>query len=277
MAIKLDCPRCNKPLSVPSKKAGSYVNCPQCMGRFWVPKDAPADDTPAPPLPTPPLSTPPLPTPPPSGNSSSINPVAAGPLPAAAEETTRSAPASQGGPPPPPLPPPLPKTSPPTAVAERKTARFISAEVARSTLEIAEDGQLPELQLQEREQKKKTEERSDTTINPLVLFGVVSLGVVASVLLVLYEGPERPESQGVRNARAAIERCWSNVDSNDPLKPYQLYLRQAHLAHTHGDFKAERQLYRKVYQLLQVEGRTAVPPDHARVLEEEIPVLLNAP
>ena len=40
MAIKLDCPRCKQPLSVPNKKAGSYVNCPRCKGRFWVPKDA---------------------------------------------------------------------------------------------------------------------------------------------------------------------------------------------------------------------------------------------
>ncbi|MBN1910619.1 MAG: hypothetical protein JW818_12815, partial [Pirellulales bacterium] len=37
MPIKVDCPRCRKPLAVPSKKAGSYVNCPECNGRFWVP------------------------------------------------------------------------------------------------------------------------------------------------------------------------------------------------------------------------------------------------
>ena len=37
MPIKLDCPRCKQSLSVPSKKAGAYVNCPRCNGRFWVP------------------------------------------------------------------------------------------------------------------------------------------------------------------------------------------------------------------------------------------------
>ena len=38
MAIKFDCPRCRNSLLVPGEKAGSYVNCPRCGGRFWVPK-----------------------------------------------------------------------------------------------------------------------------------------------------------------------------------------------------------------------------------------------
>jgi len=47
MAIKLDCPRCKKPLSIPRKKIGRYVNCPRCGGRFWVPEkvtDVPGSD-----------------------------------------------------------------------------------------------------------------------------------------------------------------------------------------------------------------------------------------
>lgn len=38
MPITLDCPRCKQSLAVPSKMAGSYVNCPRCSGRFWVPE-----------------------------------------------------------------------------------------------------------------------------------------------------------------------------------------------------------------------------------------------
>lgn len=41
MPIKLDCPRCKTPISVPSKKAGSYVACPRCQGKFWVPDENP--------------------------------------------------------------------------------------------------------------------------------------------------------------------------------------------------------------------------------------------
>ncbi len=43
MPVKTQCPRCKQPLSVPSKLAGSYANCPRCQGRFWISKDAPAD------------------------------------------------------------------------------------------------------------------------------------------------------------------------------------------------------------------------------------------
>jgi len=41
MPIKLVCPRCKKPLAVPGKMAGSYVNCPECGGRFWAPVSSP--------------------------------------------------------------------------------------------------------------------------------------------------------------------------------------------------------------------------------------------
>ena len=43
MAIKTDCPRCKTPLLVPNESAGTYAHCPQCKGRLWVAKDAPAD------------------------------------------------------------------------------------------------------------------------------------------------------------------------------------------------------------------------------------------
>ena len=49
MPIKLDCPRCKKILSIPSKKAGSYALCPSCNGRFWVPEDVPQEKDLAPP------------------------------------------------------------------------------------------------------------------------------------------------------------------------------------------------------------------------------------
>ena len=43
MACAAQCPRCQQPLSVPNKLAGSYANCPRCQGRFWISKDAPTD------------------------------------------------------------------------------------------------------------------------------------------------------------------------------------------------------------------------------------------
>ena len=267
MPIKLDCPRCKRPLSVPSKKTGSYVNCPDCRGRFWVPEDSSADapraDAAVSPsgAPTEAPAAPPVQTPPASANSPNSSSTLSG----AGEPSAPAADQTANGPPPPPAP-----------AAERKTARFISPEVAQSTLQVAEDGQLPELQLQEHEQKKKKTEPRTTTINPLVLFGVISLSVVLSILLVLYEAPEPPESEQVKTARTTIEGCWSNAESTDPLKPYQIYLREAHVAHTRGDYKTERKLYRQVYGLLKVEGEAVITNiDHEIILEEFIPVMLN--
>ena len=59
---------------------------------------------------------------------------------------------------------PTPVSSPPVQapVAGRKVARFVSAEAAQSTLQVSEDGQLPELQLQEGEKKKKQQARERT-------------------------------------------------------------------------------------------------------------------
>lgn len=42
MPIRVDCPRCKRPLAVPSKRAGSYVTCPGCKGRLWVPEESTA-------------------------------------------------------------------------------------------------------------------------------------------------------------------------------------------------------------------------------------------
>ncbi len=271
MPIKIDCPRCKKPLSVPSKKAGGYANCPQCDGRFWVPQETPAGKatTPAvaesPPMPAAPSD----PTSPPGPSSPPM-----GPSPASMRSTARvSSPQD--------VSPPAPTPSSPAS--GRKVARFISAEAAQSPLKAAEDGQLPELQLQEGDKKKEEKEEKGSTVNPLVLFGVLAMSVVFSIIAVLYE----PGSAGDSNTRAkqaarlAIEgNYFGEMGGKDPLKPYQINLRKAQRAHTQGDFKSQRELYRSVLRLLRSER-----PEHAggltgsrgrdQQLEEHISVLLS--
>jgi hypothetical protein len=39
MPVKIDCPRCQCRLSVAERKAGSYVRCPQCRARLWIPAE----------------------------------------------------------------------------------------------------------------------------------------------------------------------------------------------------------------------------------------------
>ena len=98
-----------------------------------------------------------------------------------------------------------PAPPPDAARPGKKVARFINAEAAQSTLNIADDGRLPELQLQESTQAK-TGEAGGSTVHPLVLLGLVSLSVVASVLLVLYEPRQEtlPRSTAKRDARHVI-------------------------------------------------------------------------
>jgi len=321
MPLILNCPRCKKPLSVPSKKAGSYVNCVHCSGRLWVPKDAPgAAETPTG-VPNPPprqaapdpsrLSGPapgatvPLP-PPPTGAPTNPAPVGRDSLRSGTwvPVSPPPAPTRPPGPPLPPGSPPLPAASPPgtstgppppaaappvvpqPAASTRKVARFIAAEASKSTLKLAEDGHLPELRLEAAEKKAKKEDKT-TTVNPLVLFGLIALSVVMSILLVMYEPAAEDTAGGSERdkARAAIAHDFfgdEDFHPEDPLKPYQRLLREANLAHQRKDYSTERRLYRKVLDMLREEdgGRKKLltgDPDRDEELEQLITTILKGP
>ncbi len=246
MSIKLDCPRCKTLLQVPNKLAGGYVNCPHCKGRVWVSKDAAAEKTPTAPLADPPLKKEPVP----------IEP-----------------------------PPPAPaKSDPPQPPAPRKkVARFISAETADSTLRPAADGKLPELQLDEGAVRQKPQEKS-SSMNPLVLLGVLSVSVVLSIVLAMIDlgSPAAPRSERKEQMRYLIERDFfgsGNID-NRALKSYQILLREAQRAYTRGDYKTERKNYRRVLEMLRAErgaDRKGLTGSRRRdkKLEEAISVLLS--
>ncbi|MBU4270548.1 MAG: hypothetical protein KKE86_06155 [Planctomycetes bacterium] len=246
MSIKLDCPRCKTPLQVPGKLAGGYVNCPHCKGRLWVSKDAAAEKTPSAPLAEPPLKREPAP----------IEP----------------------SPPSPAIPDPPPPPAP-----RKKVARFISAETADSTLRPAADGKLPELQLDEGAIRQKPQEKS-SSMNPLVLLGVLSVSVVLSIVLAMIDlnPPADPRSKTKEQQRYLIERDFfgtGNID-NRTLKPYQILLREAQRAYTRGDYKTERENYRRVLEMLRAErgaDRKGLTGSRRRdmQLEEAISVLLS--
>ena len=268
MPIKLDCPRCKTPLQVPNKLAGGYVNCPHCKGRLWVSKDAAAEKTPTAPLAEPP----------------SKKGAAAG-LPSSAGRNTRentAGQASSGA-----------QTSesrlfqrtakPQPPAPRKKVARFISAETADSTLRPAADGKLPELQLDEGAVRQKPQEKS-SSMNPLVLLGVLSVSVVLSIVLATIDlgSPATPQSERKEQMRYLIERDFfgsGNID-NRALKPYQILLREAQRAYTRGDYKTERENYRRVLGMLRAErgaDRKGLTGSRRRdkKLEEAISVLLS--
>lgn len=163
-------------------------------------------------------------------------------------------------------------------------ARFIAAEASKSTLKLAEDGKLPELQLEAGEKKTKREAKT-TTVNPLVLFGLIALSVVMSILLVLYEpAAEGTAQQGEKDtARAAIARYFfgdEDFHPEDPLKSYQQLLREANLAHERKDYQRERRLYRKVLDMLRAESEgqkklLTGDPDRDEELEQLITTILK--
>lgn len=293
MPIKLDCPRCKKPLAVPSKKIGSYVNCPHCTGRFWVPDpDAPENL----PLPAPGQGSPSRATPPPAPNGSGARspqapappPVYHGPAyefwrntPAVVDVPAVHSPANPDGlmqpafaPPPAPPAGPLP---PP-----RRVARFISAETADSPLKLAEDGKLPELHLKEPGQREP-QEKSGRSVHPLLLLVLLCTSMVLSTALVFidFEPQDASGRQRAERARSVIqEEFFANLDPAQPLEPYQLLLREAQRAHSVGDIRTERQRYQEVLRLLRAErgkfdrGLTG-SRGRDEELEEQIAIVLS--
>jgi len=258
MSLKLNCPRCERPLVVPSSTAGSYAHCPHCNGRLWVPDNAP-DNVPS----RPPLDLPKPPPPPPSlppGPGAAPPPAEPGDAPAAPPVQTGSLPKSPG-----------------------KVARLISAEAAQSSLELTAEGNLPELHLLEGDRKDRPKAAS-RAISPLLTVCLISFSAVLSVVLVLVDfggsGPSRSALK--QHAHAIIRREYfadqeHRINPDTPLQPYQHLLRQAERC---DDPAVQHRLYRHVLKLLRVERGPFAPAvtgtrRRDRELEKQISILLD--
>jgi hypothetical protein len=293
MAINLDCPRCKARLRVPNKKAGGYVNCPHCQGRFWVDKAAASDAAPlekvtmaAPPAATPPnvaelaakalniplrksdaasppreaisptaLPASPLPPPPPAAMT--LPPMRMSPpaVPAspASNPTKPKTPAPAVNAPPQASPSAPPAAPPVVSRPGRKVARFISAEAAQSSLKLAADGKLPELHLIDGTQKIEPEKKT-SSLSPLALVGILA----ASVLMcfaIIFLGDSTPagNAEARDNAWKQIEANYFNDPGGGELKPYNRMLREAKRAHQSQDRKTERELLTQLRNLLRGE------------------------
>lgn len=312
MPIRIDCPRCHKPLAVPSKMAGSYVTCPRCQGRLWVPPPAeagpaalgarlPAPATDGGQIPRPlapggaspkPIGAAPLATPPPvtAGESGGGAPPAPPPVCGPPISTPRdivpagAVPPAQGIPGRGALAGAEPAVAPPPVVPipRRTIARFITAELSSCRLPLTADGKLPELKLGETDGEAADRPARARGAHPLVLFGLLAASLGASVLLILAPSdataPNRLEE--LRQARRIIEtEYFRELDEGVPPRPYQLLLREAKLAHSRGDVRRERDLYRRVLDLLRAypkpeKGVTGSVERDER-LERQLIVLLS--
>ncbi|MEX1223214.1 MAG: hypothetical protein WEA31_01585, partial [Pirellulales bacterium] len=137
---------------------------------------------------------------------------------------------------------------------QRKVAKFITADVANSSLAMAGDGKLPELHLEQSDDKKKRDPAEKQGSRPWLLALVVCASVAISVLLLMTPSPGTPRANTrVEQARERIKEVYFG-ESAEQLAPYQILLREAHLAHSRGDKKAEEASYRRVLALLRDES-----------------------
>lgn len=236
MPITLKCPECHGLISVPKKYLGQTINCPRngCVIEIRAGDGSSSGD---------------------ARRSDLSDPIASGT--AAAPPALRVSPAGLNG------------SSahaasekslarPVTAADEsqwlkRNSARFISAEKAVASTQLAADGRLPELSLSEGGDRRAAGDARGT--NPLVMIGVLCLSFVMSTMLVFVDF-EPPESASRLKADARRQLVEFYREPGPALKPYQEHLRDAQRAHSRGDLETEREMYRRVLNLLHAEGRS---------------------
>ncbi len=148
-------------------------------------------------------------------------------------------------------------------------ARLVTADAAQSTFKLAADGQLPHLQLQEADSKDKGQGKS-RSIPPLVMIGawIVSVAFTVAIVMVSSDSDDpNVTTQAKKEAMAAIERDFFGHPERGELLPHQRLLREARQARARGDFKAERQYYKQVLDLLHTEtwDGSATSASHARL------------
>jgi hypothetical protein len=288
MAVRTQCPRCKQALSVPGKLAGGYVNCPRCQGRFWLSKDSPADSSisdsvggqsggvqaltqssvASPPVAVPPIAAQPARNSASTASSASISPpaLAAARAPVVGPEPPRPyfpsvtlpAPASPSAPPTgaPPAGGEAAASTPAAPPKSRKVARLVSAEAAQSSLKLAADGQLPHLHLQENDKKGKGDGKAKSIPTGVVVaVWVVSVGLTVAMVLHANSADDSDVAEKKKVAQAVIEKYVSGRNAGGELQPYQQLLRSARQARARGDFRAERQYYKQVLDLLHTETR----------------------
>lgn len=180
-----------------------------------------------------------------------------------------------------PVPRPAGRPAPPGT--GKKVARLILTQTAEPAWKLAPDGSLPSLHLQENTTTEKTRETKRTT-NPLLLAILLSGSVLTSLALLFVDTGPTTRGSAEEKERARQELAaeyYSNLNPNAPLAEYQRLLREAHWAHSRGEYKRERELYRRVLLLLYAErGRdsyTGLTGSRSRDqrLEELLRILLK--
>ena len=236
MNVQLICPGCNSELTATDDIVGQTVSCPQCKTQFHVAPETGNDAGAAAHVPPP--------TPPPVEKSQRPGAVAPG----LKNIANRSISAPDGPPVQQPRRAAQPRRKP-------KQAKFITADATATKVQLGADGQLPELKLNEVETDEKDNEEASSGTSPLLLV-VLAISIVSSVVLLLLDtSASRSESRTKRDALERLETPYYIGEPPTKPEPFQLLIRQALQAHRRGDLDTERQLYKRVLDLLHAEGK----------------------
>ena len=179
---------------------------------------------------------------------------------------------------------PLPASAPSTTTHGSKTsgntkpvtARIIQAREIKPDFD--EEGDLPTLQL--KDVKKVVPKKSEKSTSP-VLLGVLvcSSLVISGLILVFGDFKPKVDEQAMQRAREQLTKFYT-VRIDIPLKPYQLQLREAQLAHSRGDRQAEVRALRQVMKQFRAEDRNRFvgvtgSPTADSELEKLVSILLS--
>lgn len=176
-----------------------------------------------------------------------------------------------------------PRSETPLTIPRKKVARLILTETAEPKWNLAPDGSLPNLHLEERTEDDKEKEKKRSS-NPFLLILVLSGSLLTSLLLLFVDTSSvghGTAEQKLQARQILAAEYYSNLNPNQPLAEYQHLLREAHWAHSRGDFKREKERYRQVLRLLYAEsGRdtyTGLTGSRARdqQLKELLQILLK--
>ncbi|MEX0716479.1 MAG: FHA domain-containing protein [Planctomycetaceae bacterium] len=129
----------------------------------------------------------------------------------------------------------------------RQVGRFITSQKGDALVTLGEDGQLPELSLQETSGgRKRTREKKKPGDSSWMVYVAVGVSVSLSLLLLLFPAGPGGTSNRVRNdAREQIKQFHGD-HTRGPLKEYEILLRQAALEHSRGNRAGEMAAYEKV-------------------------------
>jgi hypothetical protein len=144
-----------------------------------------------------------------------------------------------------------PESRPANAPAERAVAKIIRTHDVE--VPLARDGKLPTLHL--KDETKAESKTNEIKTSPILLGALICFSLIFSALILLLgDFQSNPDRQSAEKARQSIQNFY-NVHEDRPMKPYQLELREAQLAHSKGDRAGEIAAYRNVMSRFRAEDR----------------------